>query len=293
MLWSSGFSLKGSHGQTNHRRNMCGQTAEGQLACLEIWYSRRDLLLHLNVVSSLPAEFCVDYDGRKQIPDKTDNTRWLDRNSITSGGATKWILWREKSGPWRICLLSFFFKKGLASLNIISFPVQKIKRPSFQPVRGVDGCCNSLELAASAHPVVQAMHGVQHSVRAVVRVSVGDIETEAFLAAPLVSHEAIPLIVGQAVLLFQAAQRQDPVDWLEDDGSHHLRTRDKATSSQSGGSFWPMRWWDACSSFCPMGFLNFSAGISFFYLLTNRWKEHFGKRGPTLKGDWTSLLFVK
>lgn len=86
----------------------------------------------------------------------------------------------------------------------------------------------SPELAAPAHAVVQAVHGVEHSVRAVVRVSVGDVEAEALLAAPLVSHEPIPLIVGQAVLFFQAAQRQDSVDWLEDDGSDHLRATDGA-----------------------------------------------------------------
>lgn len=58
--------------------------------------------------------------------------------------------------------------------------------------------------------------------RAVVHVSIGDVEAKAFLAAPLVGHEAVPLSVGQAVLFLQAAQRQDSVDWLEDDGSNHL-----------------------------------------------------------------------
>lgn len=80
------------------------------------------------------------------------------------------------------------------------------------------------ELAAPAHAVVQAVSGLQHGVHAVVTVPVDDVEAEALLAAPLLRHESISMIVGQAVLLFQAAQREHSVDWLEDDGSDHLRS---------------------------------------------------------------------
>lgn len=80
------------------------------------------------------------------------------------------------------------------------------------------------ELAAPAHAVVQAVSGLQHGVRAVVTVPVDDVEAEALLAAPLLRHESISMIVGQAVLLFQAAEREHSVDWLEDDGSDHLQS---------------------------------------------------------------------
>lgn len=61
------------------------------------------------------------------------------------------------------------------------------------------------ELAAPAHAVVQAVSGLQHGVRAVVRVPVDNVEAEALLAAPLLRHESISMVVGQAILLFQAA----------------------------------------------------------------------------------------
>lgn len=150
----------------------------------------------------------------------------------------------------------------------------------------------SPELAAPAHAVVQAVHGVQHSVRAVVRVSVGDVEAEALLAPPLVGHEPVPLVVGQAVLFFQAAQRQDSVDWLEDDGSDHLRARDgvrrgsePAPVSQAFQRrllffFSILRWNLVQQVDC------FHKCVSFSYAFDK--DSSFGKGRPTLTGDWTN-----
>lgn len=80
------------------------------------------------------------------------------------------------------------------------------------------------ELVASAHAVVLAVCAVVHGVCVVMCVSVGNVEAEAFLTALLLRHQArLSVITGQSVLLFQAAQRQSAVNWLEDNGSYHLK----------------------------------------------------------------------
>ena len=78
------------------------------------------------------------------------------------------------------------------------------------------------ELAAAAGAVVQAVRPVLADVHVGVRVAVGDVEAEP-LVPPLLLHEPVSVVVGQAVLFLQAAQRQHSVDWLEDDGSNHLK----------------------------------------------------------------------
>lgn len=79
------------------------------------------------------------------------------------------------------------------------------------------------ELVASAHAVVLAVCALVHSVCAVVRVSVGDVEAEALLTPLLLLHQPrVSVITGQSVLLFQAAERQPAVNWLEDNGPYHL-----------------------------------------------------------------------
>lgn len=60
------------------------------------------------------------------------------------------------------------------------------------------------ELAASAHAVVPALCAVMRAACVVMRVSVGNVEAEALLTAPLLRHQPISMIVGQPVLLFQA-----------------------------------------------------------------------------------------
>lgn len=69
---------------------------------------------------------------------------------------------------------------------------------------------------------VVALSAIPHAEAAVVHVPVADVEAEAFLTPPLLRHQPLALVVGKAVLLLQAAQRQSSVDWLEDDGAHHL-----------------------------------------------------------------------
>lgn len=61
------------------------------------------------------------------------------------------------------------------------------------------------ELAASAYAVVPALCAVMRAACVVMRVSVGNVEAEALLTAPLLRHQPISMIVGQPVLLFQAA----------------------------------------------------------------------------------------
>lgn len=56
------------------------------------------------------------------------------------------------------------------------------------------------ELAAFVPAVCAVMHGV----RAVVCVSVGDVEAEALLTPPLLHHQSVSVVVGQTVLFFQA-----------------------------------------------------------------------------------------
>lgn len=67
---------------------------------------------------------------------------------------------------------------------------------------------------------VVALSAVPHAVAPVVRVPVADVEAEAF--PPLLRHQQLAVVVGNAVFLLQAAQRQDSVDGLEDDGADHL-----------------------------------------------------------------------
>ena len=83
------------------------------------------------------------------------------------------------------------------------------------------------ELAAPAHAVVPAVCAVLHGVCVVVCVSVGNVEAEALLIPPLLSHQCLSMVAGQAVLFLQAAQRQPSVDRLEDNGSYHLKCRDR------------------------------------------------------------------
>lgn len=86
------------------------------------------------------------------------------------------------------------------------------------------------ELAGVA--VVLARGAVPYGAGAVVRVPVGDVEAEAFLTPPLLRHQPLPVVVGDAVFLLQGAQRQRSVDGLEDDGAHHLRARDGAFTNR-------------------------------------------------------------
>lgn len=69
---------------------------------------------------------------------------------------------------------------------------------------------------------VVALSGVPWGAAPVVRVPVADVEAEAFLTPPLLRHQPLAVVVGDSVLLLQAAQRQNSVDWLEDDGADHL-----------------------------------------------------------------------
>lgn len=82
------------------------------------------------------------------------------------------------------------------------------------------------ELAAVA--VVLARRAVPYGVGTVMRVPVGDVEAEAFLTPPLLRHQSLSVVVGDAVFLLQGAQRQNSVDWLEDNGADHLQARDGA-----------------------------------------------------------------
>lgn len=74
------------------------------------------------------------------------------------------------------------------------------------------------------HPpelAVVARSGVPQGVAPVVPVA--DVEAEAFLIPPLLRHQLLAVVVGEAVFLLQAAQRHGSVDRLEDDGADHLR----------------------------------------------------------------------
>lgn len=80
------------------------------------------------------------------------------------------------------------------------------------------------ELVSSTNAVVLAVRAVVHAMCVVVRVSVGDVEAEALLVPLLLLYQPrLSVITGQSVLLFQATERQPTVNWLEDDGSHHLK----------------------------------------------------------------------
>lgn len=61
------------------------------------------------------------------------------------------------------------------------------------------------ELAASAHTVIPALRAVMRAACVVMRVSIGNVEAEALLTAPLLRHQPISMIVGQPILFFQAA----------------------------------------------------------------------------------------
>lgn len=75
------------------------------------------------------------------------------------------------------------------------------------------------ELAASGQAAVLAVRSAV--CRVVMRVSVGDVEAETFLTPFFLRR--LSMAAQQAVLFFQAAQRQASVDGLEDDGPDHLR----------------------------------------------------------------------
>lgn len=83
------------------------------------------------------------------------------------------------------------------------------------------------ELAASARAVVPAVCAVLRGGCIVLCVSVGDVEAEALLVTFLLRYDRLSVMAGQPVLLLQTAQRQSSVDWLENNGSNHLKCRER------------------------------------------------------------------
>lgn len=88
-------------------------------------------------------------------------------------------------------------------------------------------CDRPPELAA-----IMALSAVPYSVGAIMRVPVGDVEAEAFLAPPFLRHQSLSMVVGNAIFLLQATQWQNSVDWLEDNGADHLQARDGALKNR-------------------------------------------------------------